>query len=143
MTGMFFSCFKLENLDLSNSDISNVIHMSGMFAGCKVINEYMMLHPYEAKEGKKVVYELIKDIKKNPQKELIDAYYNMVFNDIFGNNVYIDQQHRLSFFQRLNVFKCRNMLRKENWKEAFIVYNNLGYMKFLMKVKGKIRSIFK
>lgn len=113
----------------------------GMFAGAKVINEYMTYHPYEAKETKKVVYDLIKDVKVNPSPSLIEAYYSMVFNDTFGTSEYIEKDDKLSLIQKLNIFKCRNILRNEPWKEAFIVYNNLWYMVWLMKVKSLVRKL--
>lgn len=115
----------------------------GMFAGCEVINKYMMNHPYEAKESKEVVYDLIREINNKPSKELIDAYYSMVFNDTFGTDEYIEKDNKLSFWEKLNIFECRNILRKEEWKEAFIVYNNLWYMKWLLNIKGTIRKILK
>ena len=113
----------------------------GMLEGAKVINEYMKYHPYEAEETKKYVYELIKKIKEKPSKELIEAYYSMVFNDTFGTAEYVEKDDKLTTIQKLNIFKCRNMLREETWKEAFITYNNLGYMNILMELKSKIRKI--
>lgn len=115
----------------------------GMLAGAKEINEYIKYHPYHVDETKNVVYDLIKNIKKNPSKTLIDAYYSMVFNDTFGTSEYIEKESKLSFLQKLNIFKVRNVLRKESWKEAYIVYNNLGYMKILVKIKGAIKKVIK
>ncbi len=131
-----------------SKEISVVKHyikplQEGMFAGCEIINAYMKNHPYEASETKNVVYDLIKNIKKNPSKELIDAYYSMVFNDTFGSAEYIEKDNKLSFIQKMNIFKCRNILRKEDWKEAFMIYNNLQYMKILLNVKGSIRKVIK
>ena len=65
----------------------------------------------------------------------------MVFNDTFGTAEYVEKDDKLSLIERLNIFKCRNMLRDEPWKEAFIVYNNIGYMKYLMNFKSIIRKI--
>lgn len=115
----------------------------GMFEGAKIINEYMKYHPYEAKETKKYVYQLIKQIKQKPSKELIDAYYSMVFNDTFGTAEYVKKDEKLSVLQKLNIFKCRNKLRNETWKEAFIVYNNIGYMNILMDIKSFIRKVLR
>ena len=56
---------------------------------------------------------------------------------------YIEKDGKLTFIQKLNIFKVRNILRKESWKEAFMVYNNLGYMKALIDLKGAIRKILK
>ncbi len=113
----------------------------GMFEAAKVINEYMKYHPYEAEETKQYVYDLIRRTKVNPSKELIEAYYSMVFNDTFGTAEYVEKDDKLTAMQKLNIFKCRNMLRDETWKEAFIVYNNLGYMNVLLNFKAVVRKI--
>ena len=102
----------------------------GMFAGCEVINEYMKNHPFEASESKNVVYSLIRKIKTKPSKELIEAYYSMVFNDTFGTAEYIEKDNKLSFIQKLNIFKCRDILRKEDRKAAGKTANPEGlYLK--------------
>ena len=113
----------------------------GMLAGAEIINEYMKYHPYEAAECKNYVYDLLRRIKVNPPKELIEAYYSMVFNDTFGTAEYVEKDGKLSTLEKLNIFKCRNILRDEPWKEAFITYNNLGYMNLLMNFKSFIRKI--
>jgi len=113
----------------------------GMLEGAKVINEYMKYHPYEAAESKKYVYELIRKIKTNPSKELVEAYYSMVFNDTFGTAEYVEKDDKLKGLQKYNVIKCRNILRNEYWKEAFIIYNDIEYMNVLTSVKGNIRKI--
>ena len=113
----------------------------GMLAGSKIINEYMKCHPYEASETKKYVYELIRKIKTRPSKELIEAYYSMVFNDTFGTAEYVEKDGKLKGLQKYNVIKCRNILRNEPWKEAFIVYNDIQYMNILTSTKGIIRKI--
>lgn len=113
----------------------------GMFEGARLINEYMKYHPYEAEETKKYVYKVLRETKTNPSKELIDAYYSMVFNDTFGTAEYIEKDEKLTTMQKLNIFKCRDMLRKETWKEAFIIYNNIKYMNILTKTKSLIRKL--
>lgn len=113
----------------------------GMFAGAEVINEYMKYHPYEAVETKNYVYDLIRKVKTKPSKELIEAYYSMVFNDTFGTAEYVEKDDKLSKLDRMNIIKCRNILRNEPWKEAFIVYNDIEYMNVLTSVKGGIRKI--
>lgn len=115
----------------------------GMFAGIEVINDYMGAHPYEASEAKEYVYNLLKDIKAKPSKELIDAYYSMVFNDTFGSGEIVEKENKLTFVQKLNVIKCRNILRKESWKEAFMTYNNMWYMRYFTNIKGVLRKIIK
>lgn len=113
----------------------------GMFAGAKIINEYMKYHPYEASETKQYIYDLIRRTKTNPSKELIEAYYSMVFNDTFGTAEYVEKDEKLTTMQKLNIFKCRDMLRKEMWKEAFIVYNDIEYMNALTGAKSLARKI--
>ena len=114
----------------------------GMFEGIKLINEYLEIHTFEGEELKENVYELIKEIKTNPSKELIDAYYSMVFNDTFGAGNIVEKNNKLSFIEKLNVIKCRNILRKEDWKEAFMTYNNLKYMNIILNFKAGIRKFF-
>ena len=115
----------------------------GMFAGAELINEYMKYHPYEAEETKNYVYDLIRKIKTKPSKELIEAYYSMVFNDTFGTAEYVEKDDKLSKLDRMNIIKCRNILRNEPWKEAFIVYNDIRYMRYLMNLKTIIRKLLR
>ncbi len=115
----------------------------GMMAGMKIMDDYLCVHPYESEETKNYVYDLLKRVKARPNKELVDAYYSMVFNDTFGSGEIVEKDNRLTFAQKLNIFKCRNILRKESWKEAFMTYNNMWYMRSLTNFAGKIRRIIK
>ena len=130
---------KTEETDIVKKYIKPL--QDGMFAGAEIINEYMKYHPYEAIETKGYVYDLIRKTKKNPSKELIEAYYSMVFNDTFGTAEYVEKDDKLTTMQKLNIFKCRDMLRKETWKEAFIVYNDIEYMNLLTGGKSAIRKL--
>lgn len=130
---------KTEELEIVKKYIKPL--QEGMLEGANIINEYMKCHPYEAKETKDYVYDLIRKTKTNPSKELIEAYYSMVFNDTFGAAEYVEKEDKLSIIERLNIFKCRNRLRDELWKEAFIVHNNIGYMNGLLNIKSVIRKI--
>lgn len=132
---------KTDETDIVNKYIKPI--QEGMFAGAEIINEYMKYHPYESIETKDYVYALIKKIKTNPSKELIEAYYSMVFNDTFGTAEYVKKDDKLSNLERINIFKCRNMLRDEPWKEAFIVYNDIGYMNTLMEIKSFMRKVLR
>ena len=140
------------------SMINNIIHITinlkivkeyikplqeGMFSGAQGINEYMKYHPYEAKESKKYVYDVLRKTKTKPSKELIEAYYSMIFNDTFGTAEYVEKDSKLTKLQKLNIFKTRDKLRKEMWKEAFIVYNDIQYMKALTGFKSGVRKIIK
>ena len=130
---------KTEETDIVKEYIKPM--QEGMFEAAKVINEYMKYHPYEAIETKQYVYDLIRKIKANPSKELIEAYYSMVFNDTFGTAEYVKKDDKLTKMQKLNIFKCRDLLRKEPWKEAFIVYNDIEYMNALTGIKSIARKI--
>ncbi len=132
---------KTEEMDIVKQYIKPL--QQGMIEGAKIINKYMKYHPYQAEETKQYVYDLIRSIKTNPSKELIEAYYSMVFNDTFGSAEYVEKEKKLSIIEKLNILKCRNKLREETWKEAFIVYHNMGYMKALLKVKSTIRKILR
>lgn len=132
---------KTEELEIVKKYIQPL--QAGMLEGAKVINEYMKYHPYQAEETKLYVYDLIKRTKTNPSKELIEAYYNMVFNDTFGAAEYVEKDDKLSTMERLNIFKCRNMLRKEMWKEAFIVHNDIEYMNIILNAKSTVRKILR
>lgn len=130
---------KTEETDIVKKYIMPL--QEGMMAGAEIINEYMKYHPYEAKETKPYVYDLIRKIKTNPSKELVEAYYSMVFNDTFGIAEYVEKDDKLSGMDKINVIKCRNILRNETWKEAFIVYNDIEYMNVLTSAKGTIRKL--
>jgi len=113
----------------------------GMYEGAKYINEYMKIHPYEACEKKEYVYGVLKNIKEKPNEELVEAYYSMVFNDTFGTGEYVKKEKKLSFIDKYNPIKCRNILRNELWKEAFMVHNNISYMNYILNIKNICRKI--
>lgn len=114
----------------------------GMLEGCKVINEYMKIHPFEASEFDNYIEKIIKSIKEKPNKDLVEVYYDLVMNDTFGTGKYINKKNeKLGLLERLNIFKCRRILRKELWKEAYIKYNHIEYINSLMGVKSLLRKI--
>lgn len=130
---------KTEETDIVKKYIKPL--QEGMFAGAEIINDYMKYHPYEASETKQFVYELIRKIKTKPSKELVDAYYSMVFNDTFGTAEYVEKDDKLSAKDKLNVIKCRKILRNETWKEAFIIYNDIEYMNLLTSAKSVVKKL--
>ena len=130
---------KSEETDIVKEYIKPL--QDGMFEAAKIINEYMKYHPYEAFETKGYVYDLIRKTKTNPSKELVEAYYSMVFNDTFGTATYVEKDDKLSTMQKLNIFKCRDLLRKEMWKEAFIIHNDIEYMNALTGAKSLARKM--
>lgn len=113
----------------------------GMMEGSKLINNYMKNHPYLNYEFDNYIYNIIMELKKHPNKTLVEAYYSLVHNDTFGTGKYVDKRGRLSGLSRFNVIKVRNQLRKEMWKEAYIIHNNIGYMNILTKTKSIIRKL--
>ena len=117
---------------------------AGMNEGAKLINEEIKIHPFEASEFDSYVEKIIREIKNNPDKDLVNVYYDLVMNDTFGTGKYISKKNqKLSTLQRLNVFKCRRKLRTELWKEAYMKYNHIEYMKGLMDIKSILRRIKK
>ncbi len=129
---------KEEEIEVVNTYIK--VLQEGMLEGAKLINEYMKYHPYEAEETKKKVYEVLTKTKQKPSKELIEAYYKMVFNDTFGADEYVEKEQKLSGIKKYNVFKVRKKLRAELWKEAYVIHHDLKYMDTLVKLKGKLRK---
>lgn len=116
----------------------------GMIKGCEVINEYIKIHPYEADEFDSYIKDIIRGIKNNPDRDLVNVYYDLVMNDTFGTGKYINKKNqKLGKLERLNIIKCRNILRKELWKEAYIKYNHIEYINSLMDVKSLIRRIIR
>lgn len=113
----------------------------GMMDGAEKINEYLKYHPYVNDEFNDYVSNIIKDMKEKPSKELVEAYYSLVHNDVFGTGEYIDKRSKLSIIDKLNILKCRRLLRQEQWKEAFIIHNNIEFLQLLLKLKAKIRGL--
>lgn len=113
----------------------------GMMDGAKKINEYMKYHPFMNFEFDNYIYDIIIKLKEKPNKTIVEAYYSLVHNDTFGTGKYVDKRGKLSTIQRLNILRVRNILRKEMWKEAFIIHNEIGYMNALMGVKSTMRKL--
>lgn len=113
----------------------------GMMDGARKINEYLRYHPYTNEEFDGFVYDIIKNMKEKPSKELVEAYYSLVHNDTFGSGEYVDKRQKISKIDKLNVIKCRRLLLKEQWKEAFMIHNDTKLLGFILKFKAKLRSI--
>ena len=113
----------------------------GMMAGAEKINEYIRIHPFQTEEVKIYVYDLLKKVKEKPNKVLVNMYYSMVFNDTFGTGEYIEKNNKIGIITRINPIKCRRLLLKENWKEAFIKYNNINYINIIFYIKQKISKM--
>lgn len=113
----------------------------GMFDGAKRINEYLACHPYMNEEFDAYIYDLIRGMKERPSKELVEAYYSLVHNDTFGTGSYVDKRQKLSKKDKLNIFKCRNLLQQEQWKEAFMIHNDTKMLKRMLNFKAKLRNL--
>lgn len=114
----------------------------GMLDGSKTINNYLECHPFENSEFDNYIYDIIRKMKEQPSKELVEAYYSLVHNDTFGTGEYVDKRLKLTRMQKMNIFKCRDLLRKEEWKEAFLIHNNIHLLKYILNLKSKIRRMF-
>ena len=115
----------------------------GMFKGAEKINEYMKIHPYEASEFKEYVSNILTNLRKEPPKPIVECYYNLIHNDTFGTGGYVSKKMELSFIDKMDLFKCRRLLLKEEWKEAFFVHNNLHVLKWILNFKATLRKIFR
>lgn len=113
----------------------------GMMDGAKKINEYLKYHPYTNDEFDEFIYGIIKNMKENPSKELVEAYYSLVHNDTFGTGEYVDKRQKISLIDKVNVIKCRRLMLEEQWKEAFMIHNDTKLLGFILKLKAKLRNI--
>lgn len=113
----------------------------GMLEGSKMINKYLEYHPFENSEFDNYIYDIIRKMKEQPSKELVEAYYSLVHNDTFGTGEYVDKRLKLTRMQKMNIFKCRDILRKEEWKEAFMIHNDIHTLKYILNFKSGIRKI--
>ncbi len=110
----------------------------GIMDGAIKINEYIKIHPSESEEVKKCVYNILKQTKEKPSKDLVNIYYSMVFNDTFGTGEYINKKNKIGIATKFNLIKCRRLLLKESWKEAFIKYNKIDYINIIFFIKEKV-----
>ena len=84
MSGMFWVCENITNLNLSSFDTKNVSHMSCMFKGCNIITN-LNLSSFDTKNVRKMsnmfvgcnklIY--VKINKNNNQKLLYELNYNV------------------------------------------------------------------
>ncbi len=133
---------KKEETEIVQKYIAHI--QDGIYAGAEIINDYMQVHPFEATEFDRYIENLVTNIRKNPDKDLMEVYYKLVMNDTFGTGKYVDKNgNKLSLLGRLNVFKCRKQLQNETWKEAYIKYNHIEYILFLMKIKSLLKKIIR
>lgn len=113
----------------------------GMMDGARKINEYLKYHPYTNDEFDNFIYCVIKNMKEEPSKDLVEAYYSLVHNDTFGTGEYVDKRQKISKLDKINIIKCRRLLLEEQWKEAFMIHNDTKLLCYILKFKAKLRSI--
>ena len=78
---------------------------------------------------------LAREIKENPSKILVEAYYSLVYNETFGTGEYLNGRQKVTGLKRFNIIYVRNLMRKEPWKESLIVGNDLGFYVWLLNHK--------
>ena len=115
----------------------------GLFAGAKLINEYLETHPYLSDEFEDYICNIIHRTKTSPPKDLIEIYYKLVHNDTFGTGNYVYKKMKLSWLTKINIFKTRNLLLKEEWREAFMIHNNIHILKYILNFKSLLRKTLK
>jgi len=115
----------------------------GMLDGVKILDEYFAIHPYDISEIYNLFKEKLVSVRTKPSKLLVDVYFKLVLNDTFGSGKYVKKNYRLKFYERFNIKKCLNLMRKESWKEAFLIYNRLTVLSLIFKFKNMIKSIKK
>lgn len=113
----------------------------GIYEGARYINELMKTRVLFEKDYMNIANMTIKNTKENPKKELVEAFFGLIHNETFGLGKYIDEKQKMTFFEKLNVFKIRNQLRVEPWKESIIIANDLWFIPLAMKIKSKIRKL--
>lgn len=112
----------------------------GMLDGVKLLDEYFYLHPYNIEDIYLLFKSRIRQIKLNPPKPLINAYFNVVLNNNFGAGNYVLKDKKISFKERLKIKKLLSSLRNESWKEAFLLKNKLYILYLAVRIKLKFKE---
>lgn len=112
----------------------------GMLDGTKELTEFFNVHPYDINEIYEEFKKTLLNTRKKPAKKLVDAYFNIKLNDTFGANKYVDKNIKLTMKDKMNLSKCINLLRKESWKEAFLIYNRLYLLRLLLSIKQMVKK---
>ena len=115
----------------------NIIELQkGMLEGVRILDKYFFEYPYDLSDMYNIFIDKIKEIRVNPPKELTKVYFKMVLNDSFGAGKYVYKNSKLKFYQKFNVKYVLNQLRKESFKEAYLIYNDLHLYKLLFDIKN-------
>lgn len=115
----------------------------GMIEGVKKLDEYFYIHPYSVDDMYLLFKTIIKKVKLHPPKPLINIYFNVILNNNFGAGNYVLKEKKLSIRERFNVKKCLSLLKKESWKEAFLLKNKLYILYLAVRLKLQLNEIKK
>jgi len=107
----------------------------GMIDGAKYIAKFMKERDIMEDMYLGYLYNLAREIKENPSKILVEAYYSLVYNETFGTGEYLNGRKKVTGLKRFNIIYVRNLMRNEPWKESLIVGNDLGFYVWLLNHK--------
>ena len=124
---------KKEEVDFVKNIILPI--REGMIDGAKYIAKFMKERDIMEDMYLGYIYNLAREIKENPSKILVEAYYSLVYNETFGTGEYLNGRQKVTGLKRFNIIYVRNLMRKEPWKESLIVGNDLGFYVWLLNHK--------
>ena len=124
---------KKEEVDFVKNIILPI--REGMIDGSKYIAKFMKERDIMEDMYLGYIYNLAREIKENPSKILVEAYYSLVYNETFGTGEYLNGRQKVTGLKRFNIIYVRNLMRNEPWKESLIVGNDLGFYVWLLNHK--------
>ena len=124
---------KKEEVDFVKNIILPI--REGMIDGAKYIAKFMKERDIMEDMYLGYLYNLAREIKENPSKILVEAYYSLVYNETFGTGEYLNGRQKVTGLKRFNIIYVRNLMRNEPWKESLIVGNDLGFYVWLLNHK--------
>ena len=124
---------KKEEVDFVKNIILPI--REGMIDGAKYIAKFMKERDIMEDMYLGYLYNLAREIKENPSKILVEAYYSLVYNETFGTGEYLNGRQKVTGLNRFNIIYVRNLMRNEPWKESLIVGNDLGFYVWLLNHK--------
>ena len=124
---------KKEEVDFVKNIILPI--REGMIDGAKYIAKFMKERDIMEDMYLGYLYNLAREIKENPSKILVEAYYSLVYNETFGTGEYLNGRKKVTGLKRFNIIYVRNLMRNEPWKESLIVGNDLGFYVWLLNHK--------
>ena len=124
---------KKEEVDFVKNIILPI--REGMIDGAKYIAKFMKERDIMEDMYLGYIYNVAREIKENPSKILVEAYYSLVYNETFGTGEYLNGRQKVTGLKRFNIIYVRNLMRNEPWKESLIVGNDLGFYVWLLNHK--------